>query len=63
MLWRNWWTKRYKLHIINNNEEVDNNDLNFYKPTLDDDAHVQSLDDIIDVYYKEQREKNKIIID
>ena len=49
--------------MINNNEEVDNNDLIFYKPTLDDDAHVQSLDDIIDIYYKEQREKNKIIID
>ena len=63
MLWRYWWTKRYKLHIINKNEEVDNNDLNFYKPMLDDDAYVQSLDDIIDVYYKEQREKNKIIID
>ena len=26
---------------------------------LDDDAYVQSLDDIIDVYYKEQREKKQ----
>ena len=40
--------KDAKSHMNQN----DDNNASFYKPILDDDAYLQSLDNIIDLYYK-----------
>ena len=49
--------KDKKSHI----NQIEGDNASFYKPILDDDVYLQSLDDIIDLYYKIYYQENKNI--